>query len=341
MRVRVCLNIWYPFSEWCAAEDCFGPSNRWPVRYKNTLPGVTTCQTLQSQDAGPGSCMWLRHLNIINTHKKDYAYVIYKKKHSLLSYCFGCWSDQVRNLNIKHFSLRDWEEVLSFKRPNTHVINHKSVDEFLSKYLLVAAVKSNLSSDWQVLAMSSRSWLSYSYQSRFHLTPLSYETLEYASGFASEQCPEGIVAISTNTLRYGYALHQLNMFASNLVSLVLSFWMPEVSVVGQTDQLSAETLIYLQRFAVPPVKNELWLSLPPSSSFLLSLSVWQNLGFGEVRSRLQPGGLSSAVHSQEICDPPREQQPNFDWNWPQCLHGGNQSSAEATDGWGINVMMVQ
>lgn len=52
-----------------------------------------------------------------------------------------------------------------------------------------------------VLAMSSRSWLSYTYQSRFHLTPLSYDTLEYASGFASEQCPEGIVAISTNTLR--------------------------------------------------------------------------------------------------------------------------------------------
>jgi len=52
-----------------------------------------------------------------------------------------------------------------------------------------------------VLAMSSRSWLSYTYQSRFHLTPLSYDMLEYASGFASEQCPEGIVAISTNTLR--------------------------------------------------------------------------------------------------------------------------------------------
>ena len=52
-----------------------------------------------------------------------------------------------------------------------------------------------------VLAMSSRTWLSYTYQNRFHLTPLSYESLEYASGFASEQCPEGIVAISTNTLR--------------------------------------------------------------------------------------------------------------------------------------------
>ena len=54
-----------------------------------------------------------------------------------------------------------------------------------------------------VLAMSSRTWISYYYSNRFHLTPLSYETLEYAAGFSSEQCPEGIVAISTNTLRYG------------------------------------------------------------------------------------------------------------------------------------------
>ena len=53
-----------------------------------------------------------------------------------------------------------------------------------------------------VLAVSSRSWLSYSYQSRFHLTPLSYDVLDYASGFSSEQCPEGIVAIAANTLRY-------------------------------------------------------------------------------------------------------------------------------------------
>lgn len=52
-----------------------------------------------------------------------------------------------------------------------------------------------------VLAMSSRSWLSYVHQKRFHLTPLSYDSLEFASGFASEQCPEGIVAISANTLR--------------------------------------------------------------------------------------------------------------------------------------------
>lgn len=52
-----------------------------------------------------------------------------------------------------------------------------------------------------VLAISSRCWLLYYHQSRFHLTPLSYDPLEFASGFTSEQCPEGVVAISSNTLR--------------------------------------------------------------------------------------------------------------------------------------------
>jgi len=52
-----------------------------------------------------------------------------------------------------------------------------------------------------VLAVSSRSWLSYRHQQRFHLTPLSYEALDSATGFSSEQCPEGIVAIAGNTLR--------------------------------------------------------------------------------------------------------------------------------------------
>merc|ERR1719272_2806060 len=33
------------------------------------------------------------------------------------------------------------------------------------------------------------------------MTPLSYDTLEYASGFCSEQCPDGIVAVAGNTLR--------------------------------------------------------------------------------------------------------------------------------------------
>uniref|UniRef100_A0A915JI41 Splicing factor 3B subunit 3 n=1 Tax=Romanomermis culicivorax TaxID=13658 RepID=A0A915JI41_ROMCU len=72
-----------------------------------------------------------------------------------------------------------------------------------------------------LLAMSSRTWLLYYHQNRFHLTPLSYESLEYASSFASEQCPEGVVAISTNTLRI-LALEKLGA-VFNQISYPLNF----------------------------------------------------------------------------------------------------------------------
>lgn len=52
-----------------------------------------------------------------------------------------------------------------------------------------------------VLALSSRSWLCYDHQGSFLQTPLSYEMLEHASGFNSEQCADGIVAVAGNTLR--------------------------------------------------------------------------------------------------------------------------------------------
>jgi splicing factor 3B subunit 3 len=53
-----------------------------------------------------------------------------------------------------------------------------------------------------VLAMSSRSWLTYHYQSRFHTTPLSYVPLDSCSSFVSEQCPvNGLVALGDNALR--------------------------------------------------------------------------------------------------------------------------------------------
>ncbi|RUS26747.1 CPSF A subunit region-domain-containing protein [Jimgerdemannia flammicorona] len=62
-----------------------------------------------------------------------------------------------------------------------------------------------------VLALSTRPWLSYTVQARLYLTPLSYDMVEYGSGFKSEQVPEGVVAIAGSTLRYTprhFALHQ-------------------------------------------------------------------------------------------------------------------------------------
>uniref|UniRef100_A0A915DNA4 Splicing factor 3b subunit 3 n=1 Tax=Ditylenchus dipsaci TaxID=166011 RepID=A0A915DNA4_9BILA len=67
-----------------------------------------------------------------------------------------------------------------------------------------------------LFACSSRAWLFYSYQSRFHLTPLSYTALEYASSFSSEQCNEGIVAIAEHTLRI-LALEKLGTVFNQII----------------------------------------------------------------------------------------------------------------------------
>ncbi|OAF69225.1 Pre-mRNA-splicing factor RSE1 [Intoshia linei] len=70
-----------------------------------------------------------------------------------------------------------------------------------------------------VLAISSKSWFGYVYQNRFNLTPLSYSVLEYASGFSSEQCPEGIVAVAGDTLRI-IAMEKLgNIFHNSSVNM--------------------------------------------------------------------------------------------------------------------------
>ena len=52
-----------------------------------------------------------------------------------------------------------------------------------------------------VVALSNKPWLCYSYMNKINITPLSYEQLENASSFSSENCPEGIVAIAGNTIR--------------------------------------------------------------------------------------------------------------------------------------------
>ena len=47
-----------------------------------------------------------------------------------------------------------------------------------------------------VIALTTRPWLLYNHQGRYFQAPVSYEGLEHASNFASDMCPEGIVAIA-------------------------------------------------------------------------------------------------------------------------------------------------
>ena len=52
-----------------------------------------------------------------------------------------------------------------------------------------------------VVALSTRPWALYCHQRALQLSPLTYPSLEHACSFTSEHCPEGLVAVSSNTLR--------------------------------------------------------------------------------------------------------------------------------------------
>ncbi|CEH18667.1 pre-mrna-splicing factor rse1 [Ceraceosorus bombacis] len=52
-----------------------------------------------------------------------------------------------------------------------------------------------------VLALSSRSWLSYTHQGRSHFTPLIFEALDHAWSFSAEMCPQGLIGIISGSLR--------------------------------------------------------------------------------------------------------------------------------------------
>jgi splicing factor 3B subunit 3 len=54
-----------------------------------------------------------------------------------------------------------------------------------------------------ILALSSRTWLNYTYQNLLHFTPLIFENLDYAWSFSAELCPDGLIGITGNMLRYG------------------------------------------------------------------------------------------------------------------------------------------
>lgn len=57
-----------------------------------------------------------------------------------------------------------------------------------------------------ILALSSRTWLNYTYQNLLHFTPLIFENLDYAWSFSAELCPDGLIGIAGNMLRYGPAM---------------------------------------------------------------------------------------------------------------------------------------
>lgn len=52
-----------------------------------------------------------------------------------------------------------------------------------------------------VMCLSTRPWLLYAAHGRYLQAPMSYETLEHCASFTSEQCSEGVVAVTASSLR--------------------------------------------------------------------------------------------------------------------------------------------
>lgn len=53
-----------------------------------------------------------------------------------------------------------------------------------------------------VLALSSRSWLNYTYQNLMHFTPLIYSALDCASSFSTESHTNGVIGVAGSVLSY-------------------------------------------------------------------------------------------------------------------------------------------
>ncbi|KAF5839279.1 CPSF A subunit region-domain-containing protein [Dunaliella salina] len=116
-----------------------------------------------------------------------------------------------------------------------------------------------------MLALSSRPWLGFSDHGRFSIIPLSYEALDYAAGFASDQCPEGFVAVSKGSLR------------------ILA-----VENVGETFNQQVTRLRYTpRRLAIHPTHNTLFVAEADHAAIPLAERE-------DVKERLQAeGGMES------------------------------------------------
>lgn len=69
-----------------------------------------------------------------------------------------------------------------------------------------------------IIALSSRSYVFWEQRSLIKNAPLSYEYLESASIFNSEQCPDGLVAISESSLRI-FSVDRFSFFNSSIYKL--------------------------------------------------------------------------------------------------------------------------
>lgn len=145
-----------------------------------------------------------------------------------------------------------------------------------------------------VLALSTKPWLTYTFQNRLHLTPLSYDMLEYGSSFVSEQCPEGVVAVAGNTLRI-FTVEKLgNIF--NQVVLPLKYT-PRKFVLHHATK--AFVIIETDHATFSPEEKNKQLKVKEAEEFEIDEDITNldTVQFGHVRNK--PGTWASCIRLLE------------------------------------------
>ncbi len=65
----------------------------------------------------------------------------------------------------------------------------------------VRLIRTKVHGQTAVMALSTRTWLSFTYQDRLQFVPLIFDALDHAWSFSAELCPEGLIGIVGSTLR--------------------------------------------------------------------------------------------------------------------------------------------
>nr|GFA91597.1 hypothetical protein [Tanacetum cinerariifolium] len=101
----------------------------------------------------------------------------------------------------------------------------------------------------------------------FLLTPLSYETLEYAASFSSDQCAEGVVAVVGDALR----VFTLERLGETLNETTIPLWFTPSCWQGEKGKMEIETgtgkddedkedPLSDEQYSYPKAKADKWVS---------------------------------------------------------------------------------
>ncbi len=121
-----------------------------------------------------------------------------------------------------------------------------------------------------VMALSTRTWLSFTYQDRVQFVPLIFDALDHAWSFSAELCPEGLIGIVGSTLR----IFTIPSLASKLKQDSVALSYTPRKIANHPDEQGLFYVVEAEHRTLSPAhRGEEWKHWRRSSS-LISEACW-------------------------------------------------------------------